>query len=78
MIYAAVDTFMKGSIKMYYSDRVYRRVMLSKKVVELMRATEQSEDVNILSLNFSQATEIVKLDILNQIKESFEDKANSQ
>ena len=69
---------MKGSIKMYYSDRVYRRVMLSKEVVELMRATEQSEDVNILSLNFSQATEIVKLDILNQIKESFENKANSQ
>lgn len=63
---------------MYYSDRVYRRVMLSKEVVELMRATEQSEDVNILPLNFSQAAEIVKLDILNQIKESFENKANSQ
>ena len=69
---------MKGSIKMYYSDRVYRRVMLSKEVVKLMRATEQSEDVNILPLNFSQATEIIKLDILKQIKESFENKANSQ
>lgn len=69
---------MKGSIKMYYSDRVYRRVMLSKEVVELLRATEQSEDVNILPLNFNQAAEVVKLDILNQIKESFENKANSQ
>ena len=69
---------MKGSIKMYYSDRVYRRVMLSKEVVKLMRATEQSEDVNILPLNFNQAAEVVKLDILNQIKESFENKANSQ
>lgn len=63
---------------MYYSDRVYRRVMLSKEVVELMRATEQSEDVNILPLNLNQAAEVVKLDILNQIKESFENKANSQ
>lgn len=63
---------------MYYSDRVYRRVMLSKEVVELLRATEQSEDVNILPLNFNQAAEVVKLDILNQIKESFENKANSQ
>ena len=63
---------------MYYSDRVYRRVMLSKEVVKLMRATEQSEDVNILPLNFNQAAEVVKLDILNQIKESFENKANSQ
>lgn len=62
---------------MYYSDKIYQRVMLSKEIVELMRATEQAEDVNILRLNFNQAAEVVKLDMLRQIKENLEGKTKS-
>ncbi len=58
---------------MYYSERTFKRLIIAKEVTELMRKSQESDDTDLKPLTFSEACEIMKIDMLEQMKENIED-----
>lgn len=58
---------------MIYSDRTYKRLIIAKEITELMRESQNSDDVGLKPLNFAEACEVMKIDMLEQMKENIED-----
>ena len=63
----------KEHIEMYYSERTFKRLIIAKEVTELMRKSQESDDTDLKPLTFSEACEIMKIDMLEQMKENVED-----
>ena len=63
---------------MLYSNRTCKRLIIAKEVTELMRESQKSNDTELKPLSFTEACEIMKIDMLEQIKENIEDMTISQ
>ena len=71
----AADTLhlRKEHIEMLYSNRTYKRLIIAKELTELMKESQKSTDKDLKPLSFSEACEVMKIDMLEQIKENLED-----
>lgn len=58
---------------MYYSERTFKRLIITREVIDIMRASRASDDSDLKPLSFSEACEVMKIDMLEQMKENLED-----
>ncbi len=58
---------------MYYSERTFKRLIITREVIDIMRASRASDDSDLKPLSFSEACEVMKIDMLEQMKENIED-----
>ena len=58
---------------MIYSNSTHKRLIIAKEITEIMRESQMRDDKDLKPLSFEEACEVMKIDMLEQIKENLED-----